>query len=121
MTLHRLIEAGKLRHDGDERLRTRVLAAATKGTERGWRLIKTFRTRADSDGVCRAAGDGDRSRPTKTIGHVAVKIGNFATGMTRADKGEERQGHPLPFEEFFNYFTFSGQPLPAWHVSELVE
>lgn len=45
MTLHRLIEAGKLRHDGDPGLRAQVLAGTTKETERGWRLIKSPSTR----------------------------------------------------------------------------
>lgn len=40
MTLHRLIEAQKLHHDGDLVLRTQVLAGTTKETERGWRLVK---------------------------------------------------------------------------------
>jgi phage terminase large subunit-like protein len=46
MTLLRLIDAGKLRHDGDQALRAQVLAGATKETERGWRLVKSFRNRA---------------------------------------------------------------------------
>ena len=45
MTLHRLIEAEKLRHDGDPKLRTQVLAGTTKETERGWRLVKSPQVR----------------------------------------------------------------------------
>jgi len=46
MTLHRLIEAGKLGHDGDSALRGQVLAGQTKETERGWRLIISNETKA---------------------------------------------------------------------------
>lgn len=46
MTLHRLIESKKLRHDGDSALRAQVLAGSTKETERGWRLIISNQTRA---------------------------------------------------------------------------
>lgn len=45
-TLKRLIGEEKLLHDGDKKLRAQVLAGATKETERGWRLVKSFRTRA---------------------------------------------------------------------------
>jgi phage terminase large subunit-like protein len=45
MTLKRLIEAGKLRHDGDPGLRSQVLAGTSKETERGWRLMKSQQTR----------------------------------------------------------------------------
>lgn len=46
LALKRLITEKKLRHDGDERLRAQVLAGTTKETERGWRLMKSFRNRA---------------------------------------------------------------------------
>ena len=45
MTLHRLIEAEKLHHDGDPGLRRQVLAGTTKETERGWRLVKSPQVR----------------------------------------------------------------------------
>lgn len=45
-TLHRLIEAKKLRHDGSPELRLQVLAGSTKETERGWRLVISNETRA---------------------------------------------------------------------------
>lgn len=38
-TLHRLIQQGDLCHDGDVALRSQVLGAVTKETERGWRLV----------------------------------------------------------------------------------
>lgn len=46
MTLHRLIQQSKLRHDGDPALRKQVLGAITKETERGWRLVKSEDSRA---------------------------------------------------------------------------
>lgn len=44
-TLRELIEGNRLRHDGDDALRAQVLAGTIKETERGWRLIKSYRTR----------------------------------------------------------------------------
>jgi hypothetical protein len=46
MTLHRLIQQGKLRHEGDPKLRLQVLSGVTKETERGWRLLISNQTRA---------------------------------------------------------------------------
>jgi phage terminase large subunit-like protein len=45
-TLHRLIQTGALRHDGDPALRSQVLGAVTKETERGWRLLISQQSRA---------------------------------------------------------------------------
>jgi len=39
-TLHRLVQTGSVHHDGDPVLRTQVVSAVTKETERGWRLMK---------------------------------------------------------------------------------
>lgn len=44
-TLKRLIDAGRLLQNGDPELRTQVLAGSTKETERGLRLVNTYRTR----------------------------------------------------------------------------
>lgn len=46
LTLHRLISQGQLAHDGDRVLRSQVLGAVTKETERGWRLLKSADSRA---------------------------------------------------------------------------
>ncbi len=45
-TLNRLVTTGRLRHDGDDALRSQALQGTTKETERGWRFVKTPRTRA---------------------------------------------------------------------------
>jgi len=39
-SLYKLIEEGRLRHDGDKELRAQVLAGRVKEDERGWRFVK---------------------------------------------------------------------------------
>jgi phage terminase large subunit-like protein len=41
VTLSRLVKSGQLRHDGDDTLRSHVLAGLTKESERGWRFVPT--------------------------------------------------------------------------------
>ena len=45
-TLHRLINTEKLWHGDEPELRTQVVEAITKETERGWRLVKSPESRA---------------------------------------------------------------------------
>ena len=45
-TLYRLAQTKKIRHDGDKELRAQVLAGVIKESERGPRLVQSFRTRA---------------------------------------------------------------------------
>lgn len=47
--LYRLIEERRIAHDGDQVLRSHVLAASTKETERGWRLVKDAKARRPID------------------------------------------------------------------------
>lgn len=47
--LYRLIDEGTVAHDGDQVLRSHVLAASTKQTERGWRLVKDAKARKPID------------------------------------------------------------------------
>lgn len=44
-TLYRVVQAKLLRHDGELALREHVLRGTTKDTERGWRFVKTPRSR----------------------------------------------------------------------------
>lgn len=45
VTLHRLVKEKLLRHDGNEQLREHVLRGTTKESERGWRFVKSPKTR----------------------------------------------------------------------------
>ena len=47
--LYRLIEEKRIAHDGDQVLRSHVLSASTKETERGWRLVKDSKSRKPID------------------------------------------------------------------------
>lgn len=47
--LYRLIEERQVAHDGDQTFRSHVLAASTKQTERGWRLVKDTKARKPID------------------------------------------------------------------------
>jgi phage terminase large subunit-like protein len=49
--LYKLIQEGKVRHDGDPELRSHVLAGTTKETERGWRLVKDPKQRRPIDAL----------------------------------------------------------------------
>jgi len=44
-TMYRMVRAGELHHDGSVPLREHVLRGVTKDTERGWRFVKTPRSR----------------------------------------------------------------------------
>ena len=44
-SLYRMVQAGLLSHDGNAPLREHVLRGTTKDTERGWRFVKTPRSR----------------------------------------------------------------------------
>jgi len=46
LTLKRLINERKLRHDGDKRLRAQVMGGAAKETQSGWQLIPSAHSRA---------------------------------------------------------------------------
>lgn len=46
LTLKRLIQEKSLRHDGDPKLRSQVMAGLTKETEEGWRLVPSNHSRA---------------------------------------------------------------------------
>lgn len=47
--LYRLIEEKRIAHNGDPVLRSHVLSASTKETERGWRLVKDSKARKPID------------------------------------------------------------------------
>jgi phage terminase large subunit-like protein len=49
--LYKLIQEGKVKHDGDPELRSHVLAGTTKETERGWRLVKDPKQRRPIDAL----------------------------------------------------------------------
>jgi phage terminase large subunit-like protein len=50
-TLHKLMEEGRLHHDGDPELRAQAMAVRVKDTERGWRYAKTLNSPAPVDGL----------------------------------------------------------------------
>jgi hypothetical protein len=49
--MYRLIDEGTIAHDGDQILRSHVLAGGVKQTERGWRLVKNPRAKKPIDAL----------------------------------------------------------------------
>jgi hypothetical protein len=50
-TLHKLMEEGRLHHDGDPELRAQAMAVRVKDTERGWRYAKSLNSPSPVDGL----------------------------------------------------------------------